>query len=80
MKVTGSSHCMGHGELILGTVYSQDEITVSLLWAFREFATLTVNPLPLLHGEPLDDLMNISQHAHSESLKLFVVFCFLSGK
>ena len=56
MKVTDSSPGMGHGELILRsfvwlTEYSQDEITVSLLWAFREFATFTVSSLLPLHGE-----------------------------
>ena len=53
MKVTESSSSMGHSE-----------ITVGLLRAFGEFATLTVNPLPPLHGESSDDLMNISQQAH----------------
>ena len=78
MKVTESSHCMGHGELILRTfIYSQQcthkmksqgaccELSVS-------FATLTVSSLLRLHGESSDDLTNISQQAHGVSLKFFV--------
>ena len=46
MKVTESSPGMGHSDLISRTfieltVYSQDEITVSLLWALRDFATFS---------------------------------------
>ena len=48
----------------------------SLLCAFCELATLPVSPLLPLHGESLDDLMNISQQAHGVSLKFFSVFCF----
>ena len=57
-------------------MYSQDEPTVSLLRAFREFATLTVSPLLPLHGESSDDLTNISQQTRGVSLKFFQVFCF----
>ena len=41
-----------------------------LLCTFYEFATVTVSPLLLLHGELSDDLTNISQQAHGVSCKL----------
>ena len=48
----------------------------SFLWAFHAFATLTISSLLPLHGESSDDITNISQKAHSVSLKFFEFFCF----
>ena len=57
-------------------MYSQAELAVSILWAFREFATLKVSLLLPLHGEFSADPTNISQQAHPVSLKIFAVFYF----